>query len=205
MWGWAIQFLRTVFGGIVFGKAFEWGKRFISFLFRSPDVATGTKGGIFRGILGKFYNACLTIFLGAEVVEVIGGAFKKLLGWIGVGGAVVSGGANVNQAWHLLGNIDDPQKAVLDWLSDALSHLPSVSELILSIDSVISSSSLFQYINPVPTVTNLLRITGAGWAFNQLLMSAIQNMIFIFSVFIVRWAFGSNFTFTKNINKKAKT
>ena len=197
-----LGFLRQVFGGIVLGKAFKWVKDAFKFVFGTKNVA-GAEGK--RGLLGKAYAFFEKILDGAVIVTVLGEGFKRIIGWIGVGGAVVSGGANVYQVWHLLENIADPQSAVLDWLSDALSALPSLSEIIQSLDGIISNMTVWAYITPVPTFTNMLQITGVGWAFNQILMAVIQNMIFIFSVFIVRWAFSSNFTFTKSVNKKAKT
>lgn len=199
-------FLRKVFGGIVFGKAFGWIKTAFSKLFgKKPGVPGAPPQSFFGGIWGKFLGFFEAILAGAGMMELVIQGFKRIVGWIGVGGAVVSGGANVNQVWHLLENIADPQSAVLDWLADALSQLPSIPELISRLDGLISSMTVWQYISPVPTVTNMLQITGVGYAFNQILMSMIQNMIFIFSVFVVRWGFSSNFTFTKSVSRKAKT
>lgn len=199
-------FLRRVFGGIVFGKAFGWIKTAFSKLFgKKPGVPGEPAQSFFGGIWGKFLGFFEAILAGAGMMELVIQGIKRIVGWIGVGGAVVSGGANVNQVWHLLENIADPQSAVLDWLADALSQLPSIPELISRLDGLISSMTVWQYISPVPTVTNMLQITGVGYAFNQILMSMIQNMIFIFSVFVVRWGFSSNFTFTKSVSRKAKT
>ena len=200
-------FLRKVFGGIVFGKAFGWVKKAFSKLFgKKPNTAPGApSGSYFGGVWGKFLGFFEAILAGAGMMELVIQGIKRIIGWIGFGGAVVSGGANVNQMWHLLDNIADPQSAVLDWLANALSQLPSILQLIASIDSVISGMTVWQYISPVPTITNVLQITGVGYAFNQILMSMIQNMIFIFSVFIVRWGFSSNFTFTKSVSRKQKT
>lgn len=199
-------FLRNVFGGIVFGKAFGWVKTAFSKLFgKKPGVPGAPAQSFFGGIWGKFLGFFEAVLVGAGNMELVIQGIKRIVGWIGVGGAVVSGGANVNQMWHLLENIADPQSAVLDWLADALSQLPSIPELISRLDGLISSMTVWQYISPVPTVTNMLQITGVGYAFNQILMSMIQNMIFIFSVFVVRWGFSSNFTFTKSVSRKAKT
>lgn len=199
-------FLRKVFGGIVFGKAFGWIKIAFSKVFgRKPGVPGEPPQSFFGGIWGKFLGFFEAILAGAGMMELVIQGAKRIIGWIGVGGAVVSGGANVNQMWHLFENIADPQAAVLDWLADALSVLPSLSELISRVDSVIADMTVWTHISPVPTVTNVLQITGVGWAFNQIVMSLIQNMIFIFSVFVVRWGFSSNFTFTKSVSRKAKT
>lgn len=194
--------VRKIAGGLVLGKAFKWVKDAFKFVFGTNNAA-GAAGK--RGLFGKIYAIFEKLLDGAVIVTVLGEGFKRIIGWIGVGGAVVSGGANVNQVWHLLENIADPQSAVLDWLSDALSALPSLSEIIQSLDGIISNMTVWTYITPIPTITNMLQITGVGWAFNQILMAVIQNMVFIFSVFIVRWAFSSNFTFTKSVNRKAKT
>lgn len=197
--------LRQVVGGVVIAGIFSWIKKAFTWVF--VRKATGTSAGAAgkRGFFGKIYSFFEKILDGAVIFTVIGEAVKRIVGWVGVGGAVVSGGANVNQVWHLLENIGDPQTAVLDWLGDALSQLPSINQIIANLDAQISSMTVWQYVSPVPTITNMLQITGIGWAFNQLLMAAIQNMIFIFSVFIVRWAFAGNFTFTKSVNRKAKT
>lgn len=196
-------FLRKVFGGIVFGKAFSWLKKALTGFFgKSAAGEVGKKAG--GGVLGKLKGIFWMLADGAGTILLVEEIGKRLIGWIGVGGAVVSGGANVNQVWHLLENIGDPQAAVLDWLAEALSVLPSLSELISRVDSVIASMTVWTHISPVPTVTNVLQITGVGWAFNQVVMSLIQNMIFVFSVFVVRWGFSGNFTFTKSVNKKAK-
>lgn len=202
-----VQILRQIFGGIVFSKVFDWIRQAFSGLFgKKPNLAPGAPSkGRFGGFWGKIIGFFEAILAGASMMELCIQGIKRIIGWIGVGGAVVSGGANVNQAWHLLENIADPQSAVMDWLADALSQLPNISEIIASIDSTISNMTVWQHISPVPTITNMLQITGVGWAFNQILMACIQNMIFIFSVFIVRWAFSSNFTFTKSISRKQKT
>lgn len=197
--------VRQVVGGVVIAGIFSWIKKAFTWVFLRK--ATGTAAGAAgkRGIFGKIFGFFETLLNGAAILTIVTEGIKRLVGYIGIGGAVVSGGANVNQVWHLLENINDPQSAVLDWLAEALAQLPSLNQLISQIDSAISSSHFFTYISPVPTVTNMLQITGVGWAFDQLLMATIQNMIFIFSVFIVRWAFSSNFTFTKSVNRRAKT
>ena len=197
--------LRQVFGGVVIAGIFSWMKKAFAFVFKRNAVGTAGGAAGKRGIFGKIFGFFETLLNGAAMLTIVTEGIKRLVGYIGIGGAVVSGGANVNQVWHLLENINDPQAAVLDWLGEALSQLPSLNQLISQIDSAISSTQFFTYISPVPTVTNMLQITGVGWAFDQLLMAAIQNMIFIFSVFIVRWAFSSNFTFTKSVNRRAKT
>ena len=197
--------LRQIFGGVVISLIFAWIKRAFAFLIgRGAAGAAGRAAGK-RGLFGKLFGMFESMLNGAAIATVVIEGIKRLIGYIGFGGAVISGGANVNQVWHLLENIADPQAAVMDWLSDALAVLPSLNDLIAHADSLISSMTVWQYVSPAPTITNMLQITGVGWAFNQLLMAAIQNMVFIFSVFIVRWAFSGNFTFTKSVNRRAKT
>lgn len=197
--------LRQIFGGVVIAGIFAWMKRAFAFVFGRKAAGDFAGAAGKRGLFGKIFGFFETMLNGAALLTIVTEGIKRLIGYIGVGGAVVSGGANVNQVWHLLENIADPQTAVLDWLSDALSALPSLNELIAHADSLISGMTVWQYVSPAPTITNMLQITGVGWAFNQLLMAAIQNMVFIFSVFIVRWAFSGNFTFTKSVNRRAKT
>ena len=127
---------------------------------------------------------------------------KKLLGIIGLGGAVVSGGATVSQIMHLLGSIGDPQGALLDYISSVINSGPyTLSSLVASLDSSLASLTSSSF-NPAITFTYALQVTGVGECFDQILMSVIQNAVFIFSVFLVRWAFRQNFTFTKSVPTK---
>ena len=146
--------LRQVFGGVVIAGIFSWIKKAFTWVFLRK--ATGTAAGAAgkRGVFGKIFGFFETLLNGAAMLTIVTEGIKRLVGYIGIGGAVVSGGANVNQVWHLLENINDPQSAVLDWLSEALAQLPSLNQLISQIDSAISSSHFFTYITPVPTVTS---------------------------------------------------
>lgn len=146
--------------------------------------------------LGKNRWETLSRLLNAAfLVQILIELGKKFLGLFGVFGAVTSGGATIAQITKLLESIGDPQTALLDYIHSVMIHAPySIQSLLSSVDSTLASmTSVF---NPNITLTYILQVTAVGECFNQLLMSAVQNAVFIFSVFLVRWAFKSNFTFT---------
>lgn len=181
MWGTLANFL----------KSFCWSpvQKFGSFLVKKalPGLTKKLgKNGWER--LGKLLNAAFLV----QIIIEIG---KKILGFLGVAGAVTSGGATIAQVTKLLESIGDPQTALLDYIHSVMIHAPySIQSLLASVDSTLASmTSVF---NPPITLTYILQVTAVGECFNQLLMSAVQNAVFIFSVFLVRWAFKSNFTFT---------
>lgn len=149
-----------------------------------------------KGIIGWFAAGTWTLQFFFEIV-------KKILGIIGIGGAVSSGAMNFVQVKKLLGAIGDPQGYLLDYISSALEKLPvSLSSLVADLDSMMSSFTS-GYFNPPITFTYMLQVTAVGECFNQLLMSAIQNTIFIFSIYLIRWAFTNNVTYTQTPPKGA--
>lgn len=132
------------------------------------------------------------------LIEEIG---RKILGIIGIGGAVASGGATVAQMTNLLESIADPQAALLDYIHGILGDRFSLSSLVSSVDSTLSGFTSYAF-DPAITLTYMLQVTAVGECFNQLLMSTIQNAVFVFSIFLVRWAFRQNFTFVKSVPGK---
>lgn len=125
-------------------------------------------------------------------------ALKKLAGIIGIGSAVASGSLGVKQIFDFANAVLDPQEQMLDWLSEAFSHLPSLSGIIASLDSQLATLTQ-PYFTPPITFTYLLQVTGIGHCFNQYLQALISTLIFIFSIWLVKWAFTNNFTFTKSV------
>lgn len=128
-------------------------------------------------------------------------AIQKLLGIIGIGTAIGSGAVGVKQIFDFGNAIIDPQGQMLDWLSEAFEALPSLSELIEGIDNSMYSLTA-QYFTPPVTLTYLLQVTGVGACFNQYLQALISTLLFVFSIFLVKWAFSNNFTFTKSLPNK---
>lgn len=157
----------------------------------------GSLGGFFVGVwdkLKKLLEGVAGLGYWLSLLELL---VKKILGIIGLGGALVSGGAIFAQISALLSNIGDPQGALLDYIHTVMLHLPySMQSLLSNVDSILASATS-RYFTPTITATYLIQVTGVGECFNQLLMSVIQNMVFIFSVLLVRWAFRQNFTFVK--------
>lgn len=122
---------------------------------------------------------------------------KKVLGVIGIGGAVTTGAFSFVQIKKLLEGIGDPQSYLLDYISTALSKLPySIQSILSSIDSALANFT-GDYFSPAITLTYLLQVTAVGECFNQLLMAAIQNTIFVFSIYLIRWAFTNNVSYTQ--------
>lgn len=122
---------------------------------------------------------------------------KKVLGVLGIGGAIGTGALTMVQVKKLLGAIGDPQGYLLDYISSALEKLPfSISELVSTIDTTLATAT-GEFFTPPITLTYLLQVTAVGECFNQLLMSAIQNTIFVFSIYLIRWAFTNNVTYTQ--------
>ena len=188
-------FARKVFGGIVLSKVFGW---VVKIFVGKKNPVTGKVSG---GWLGKSWDKLRDIVFNLGtigwVISILEETGKKILGIVGLTGAVGSGSASVMQIPRLLSSINDPQKALLDYIHGAMQHLPyTFSSILNSVDGQITSmtSGIF---TPSLSLTYMLRVTGIGEAFNQILMSVIQGAVFVFSVYLVRWAFSSNFTYVK--------
>ena len=125
---------------------------------------------------------------------------KKILGYLAVITGISSGTLSVKQIFDFSKAVLDPQKEMLNWLADAFSHIPSIQTLITSLDSFLTNFTS-QYFTPTVTFTYLLQVTAIGECFNQYLQALISTLIFVFSMFIIRWAFANNFTFTKEVPK----
>ena len=148
------------------------------------------KDGIKKILLGSA-NTTAWVVLFIELIQ-------KLLGVIGVATAVGSGAVGAKQIFDFGKAIVDPQNQMLDWLSEAFARLPSLQGLIDSIDATMLSVTS-AYFDPPVSLTYLLQVTAVGACFNQYLQALISTLIFVFSVFLVKWAFSTNFTFTKNV------
>lgn len=125
---------------------------------------------------------------------------KKILGWLAVLTGFSSGALSAKQIFDFGKAVINPQEQMLDWLAQAFASLPSVQSMIVSIDSWMSTFTA-PYFTPPVTFTYLLQVTAIGECFNQYLQSLISTLIFVFSMFIIRWAFANNFTFTKEVPK----
>lgn len=123
---------------------------------------------------------------------------KKILGWLAVIAGVSSGALGAKQIFDFGKAVINPQEQMLNWLAEAFGHLPSLQELIAGLDEVLRDLTT-GYFTPPLTFTYLLQVTGVGECFNQYLQSLISTLIFVFSMFIVRWAFANNFTFTREV------
>lgn len=189
------SFARKVFGGIVLSKVFSF---FVKIFVGKKDPVTGKVAGGWLGkSFGKFRDIVFNLGTIGWVVSILTETGKKILGLFGLGGAFTSGTASVVQIKRLLASINDPQAALLDYLASAVKALPmSFSDILNSLDSQLSSATS-QFFSPPISVTYILRVTGVGEAFNQCMMAVIQGAVFIFSVYLVRWAFSSNFSYVK--------
>ncbi|MCQ2063791.1 MAG: hypothetical protein MJY99_10715 [Fibrobacter sp.] len=191
-----LNLLRAVFGGLVFSKAWTWLKGF--FIRR-----VARKSADRRSIFGRIFDFFESMLSASGMMVIIVEALKKIVGFGAVGGAIASGSANLAQIWNLLSSIVDPQTAILDYLAGAFASLPSISSLVASVDSALAPLTSRAF-TPALTLSSVLAYTGVGDAINQILMSCIQNLVFVFSLFVIRWAFSNNFTFTKSVSRKQK-
>lgn len=123
---------------------------------------------------------------------------KKILGYLAVLTGFSSGALSAKQLFDFGKAVLNPQEQMLDWLAQAFASLPSIQDLIVSIDSWMYDMTA-GYFTPPVTFTYLLQVTAIGECFNQYLQSLISTLIFVFSMFIIRWAFANNFTFTKEV------
>lgn len=177
-------------------------------------IAKAISGG-FKWLLGgiqNFFKAPLTNIWGALRKLVTGsialGSWfvlfeefgKKILGYLAVITGISSGALGAKQIFDFGKAVLNPQEQMLDWLAEAFSSLPSIQELIQSLDRVVYDLSA-PYFTPPITFTYLLQVTAIGECFNQYLQALISTLIFVFSMFIIRWAFANNFTFTKEVPK----
>lgn len=145
----------------------------------------------FKKLLTGSLNTTAWIVLFMEAVQ-------KLLGIIGIGTAIGSGAVGVKQIFDFGKAVINPQEQMLDWLSEAFEALPNLHELIAGVDSMFLSMTA-GYFNPPISLTYLLQVTAVGACFNQYLQALISTLIFVFSIFLVKWAFTNNFTFTKSV------
>lgn len=125
---------------------------------------------------------------------------KKILGYLAILTGISSGALGAKQIFDFGKAVLNPQEQMLDWLAEAFASLPSIQELIESLDTVMYNLTS-PYFTPPITFTYLLQVTAIGECFNQYLQSLISTLIFVFSMFIIRWAFANNFTFTKEVPK----
>lgn len=137
----------------------------------------------------------LTIAGWFQIFEQFG---KKILGYLAIITGFSSGALSAKQIFDFGKAVLNPQEQMLDWLAQAFAGLPSIQELIVSIDSWMYDMTA-AYFTPPVTFTYLLQVTAIGECFNQYLQSLISTLIFVFSMFIIRWAFANNFTFTKEV------
>lgn len=156
----------------------------------------------FKAPLTNIWNALKTLVSGSVVLSswlVLFEEFgKKILGWLALITGISSGAVGAKQIFDFARAVINPQEQMLDWLNEALSSLPSLSGLLESMDATMYRLTS-PYFTPPLTMTYLLQVTGVGECFNQYLQALIQTLIFVFSIFIVRWAFSNNFTFTKEV------
>lgn len=156
----------------------------------------------FKAPLTNIWNALKSLVAGSVVLSswlVLFEEFgKKILGWFALLTGISSGAISAKQIFDFAKAVINPQEQMLDWLNDALSSLPSLSGILASLDSTIYRLTT-PYFTPPLTMTYLFQVTGIGECFNQYLQALIQTLIFVFSIFIVRWAFANNFTFTKEV------
>ncbi|MDY6388192.1 MAG: hypothetical protein SPL21_12025 [Fibrobacter sp.] len=123
---------------------------------------------------------------------------KKILGWLALITGVSSGALGAKQIFDFASAVINPQEQMLDWLAQAFASLPSLNDLIAQLDRILYNLTQ-PYFTPPITFTYLLQVTAIGECFNQYLQALISTLIFVFSMFIVRWAFANNFTFTKEV------
>lgn len=182
-------------------------------LFRGLSrVISGGFGFLLNGIrtffktpLVNIWRALKSIAVGSLVVsswlELFEQLGKKILGWLALITGISSGALGAKQVFDFAQAVINPQEQMLDWLSEAFSALPSMPDILAGLDSVMYRLTS-PYFTPPLTMTYLLQVTGVGECFNQYLQALISTLIFVFSVFVVRWAFSNNFTFTKEVPGK---
>ena len=116
------SFARKVFGGIVIGKAFSW---LVRVFVGSRNPVTGkVTGGFFGRTWDKLRDVVFSLGTIGWVLSILEETGKKILGIIGLGGAVGTGTASVVQIKRLLSSIGDPQAALLDYIAGAMQYLP---------------------------------------------------------------------------------
>lgn len=139
----------------------------------------------------------ITITAWFEIFEQFG---KKILGYLAILTGVSSGALSAKQIFDFGNAVLHPQEQMLDWLAETFASLPSIQSMIESIDSWMRSFTA-PFFTPPVTFTYLLQVTAIGECFNQYLQALISTLIFVFSMFVIRWAFSNNFTFTREVPK----
>ena len=103
---------------------------------------------------------------------------KKILGYLAVLTGFTSGALTAKQIFDFGKAVINPQEQMLDWLAQAFASLPSIQEMIVSIDSWMSTLTA-PYFTPPVTFTYLLQVTAIGECSNHSMarLSSMKSFI----------------------------
>ena len=95
---------------------------------------------------------------------------------------------NVKQITDVVSDAAKGQNVWLSKLETALSHYPSFSSVIASMDSAMSSIGTF--FSPPLTFTHIIQTFGIGDAVNSIIVCAVQGVGFVITMRLMFWALG---------------
>ena len=122
--------------------------------------------------------------LRGKIATIIRGMFAAVMGIFSLMFVI----QNVKQIADVVGDATKGQDVWLSKLESALSHYPSFTSVIASMDSAMASIGTF--FNPPLTFTHIIQTFGIGDAVNSIIVCAVQGVGFVITMRLMFWALG---------------
>ena len=122
--------------------------------------------------------------LRGKIATILKGMFAAIMGVFSLFFVI----QNVKQITDVVSDAAKGQNVWLSKLESALSHYPSFSSVIASMDSAMSSIGTF--FSPPLTFTRIIQTFGIGDAVNSIIVCAVQGVGFVITMRLMFWALG---------------
>lgn len=122
--------------------------------------------------------------LRGKIATIIKGIFATIMGIFSLFFVI----QNVKQITDVVSDAAKGQNVWLSKLETALSHYPSFTSVIASMDDAMSSIGAF--FSPPLTFTYIIQTFGIGDAVNSIIVCAVQGVGFVITMRLMFWALG---------------